>query len=76
MYYIVVLRGKQNLFLKEVRRGAYSSRLLFREHLFFWPIVGFVVLGTVSGVLSRRVSRYAGTDVRFSQAVHKLVIPS
>ena len=75
MYYIVVLRGKQNLFLKEVRRGAYSSRLLFREYLFFWPIVGFVVLGSVGGVPSRRVSRYAGTDVRFSQAVHKLVIP-
>jgi hypothetical protein len=63
MYYIVVLRGKQNLFLKEVRRGAYSSRLLFREHLFFWPIVGFVMFGSVGGVPSRRVSRYSGIDV-------------
>jgi hypothetical protein len=39
-----------------------SLRPLFREYLFFWLIVAFVVLGSVCSVPPRRVSYYPGTD--------------
>jgi hypothetical protein len=54
-----------------------SSRLLSRESAIFKPVVAFVVLGSVCGVPPRRVSRYAGTDIRmvFGGGLAKVASP-